>query len=105
MTIHNNLLGSGVALNIAISAGANGDAVTTMYFCNTDTNPVTFNLYVCPAGFEANGNNVVYSNKVITGGDTYVVDWEKLTLGYHDTLQANANVANKIVTTVSTIGL
>ena len=105
MTIHNNLLGSGVASNIAISAGANGDAVTTMYFCNTDSNPITFNLYVCPAGFEANGNNVVYSNKIISAGDTYVVDWEKLTLGYHDTLQANANVTNKIVATVSTIGL
>lgn len=105
MTIHNNLLGDGVASNIAISASSNGDAVTTMYFCNTDSNPITFNLYVCPAGFEANGNNVVYSNKLITGGDTYVVDWEKLTLGYHDTLQANANVTNKIVATVSTIGL
>ena len=105
MTIHNNLLGDGVATSIATSASTNGDAVTTMYFCNTDTNPITFNLYVCPAGFEANGNNVVYSNKIITGGDTYVVDWEKLTLGYHDTLQANANVTNKIVATVSTIGL
>jgi len=105
MTIHNNLLGDGVAANITISESVNGDAVTTMYFCNTDTTPITFNLHVCPAGFEANGNNIVYSNKLITNGDTYVVDWEKLTLGYHDTLQANANVANKVVATVSTIGL
>ena len=105
MTIHNNLLGDGVASNIAISASSNGDAVTTMYFCNTDTNPITFNLYVCPSGFEANGNNIVYSNKIISSGDTYVVDWEKLVLGNGDFIAANANVTNKIVATVSTIGL
>ena len=104
MTIHSNLLGTGVAGNILVSAG-NGVAVTTMYFCNTHTAPVTFNLHVCPAGFSANGNNIVYSDKVIAPGDTYVVDWEKLVLGFHDTLQANANTASKIVATVSTIGL
>jgi len=105
MAIHSNLLGSGVAGNITVSDATNGDAVTTMYFCNTHTVPVTFNLHVCPAGFSANGNNVVYSDKVIAPGDTYVVDWEKLVLGFHDTLQANANIASKIVATVSTIGL
>ena len=105
MAIHSNLLGDGVAGNITIANSTNGDAVTTMYFCNTHTSSLTFNLHLCPAGFAANGNNVVYSNKVIAAGDTYVVDWEKLILGFHDTLQANANVANKIVTTISTIGL
>ena len=65
MAIHSNLLGNGVAGNITISDATNGDAVTTMYFCNTHTVPVTFNLHVCP----------------------------------------NANVASKIVATVSTIGL
>ena len=53
----------------------------------------------------SDATNGVYSDKVIAPGDTYVVDWEKLVLGFHDTLQANANVASKIVATVSTIGL
>ena len=35
MAIHSNLLGDGVAGNITISDATNGDAVTTMYFCNT----------------------------------------------------------------------
>tara|TARA_S200002703_G_scaffold147196_1_gene142828 strand:+ start:1093 stop:1407 length:315 start_codon:yes stop_codon:yes gene_type:complete len=104
MTIHSNLLGTGVAGNILVSAG-NGVAVTTMYFANTDTNPITFNLHAVPVGFTANGNNIVYSNKLLSASDTYVIDWEKLVLDPGETLQANANVANKIVATVSTVGL
>lgn len=107
MAIHNNvLLDAGqAAANIFTCASTNGDAVTTMYFCNRNGTTTTFNLYVVPAGFEANANNIVYSNKVITSGDTYIVDWEKLVLGTGDTIRANANVGNAIVATVSTIGL
>jgi hypothetical protein len=50
-------------------------------------------------------NNIVYSNKVITAGDTYIIDWEKLVLGPGDMIQANSNVGNAIVATVSTIGV
>ncbi len=106
MAIHNNVLvDSGqAAANILASTGT-GVAVTTMYFCNTNTSPVTFTLHVVPAGFIANSNNIVYYNKVITSGDTYIIDWEKLVLGAGDTLRANANVGNAIVATVSTIGI
>lgn len=106
MAIHNNVLvDSGQqAANILVSTGT-GVAVTTMYFCNTNTNPVTFTLHVVPSSFAANTNNIVYYNKVITAGDTYIIDWEKLVLSAGDTLRANANVGNAIVATVSTIGL
>ena len=73
------------AANIFACASTNGDAITTMYFCNT--------------------NNIVYYNKVITAGDTYIIDWEKLVLNTGDTIRANANIGNAIVATVSTIGL
>jgi hypothetical protein len=53
----------------------------------------------------ANANNIVYKNKLITSGDTYIVDWEKLILAQGDTIRANANVGNSIVATVSTIGV
>jgi hypothetical protein len=58
-----------------------------------------------PAGDVAGVNNIVYSNKVITAGDTYIIDWEKLVLSPGDMIQANANTANAIVATVSTIGV
>jgi hypothetical protein len=107
MAIHNSMLvDSGqAAANILVSSGAGGVAVTTMYFCNTNTSPTTFTLHVVPASFDANANNIVYKNKLITSGDTYIVDWEKLVLGPGDTIRANANLGNAIVATVSTIGV
>lgn len=107
MALHNTVLvDSGQdAANIFVCSSANGDAVTTMYFCNRNGSTTTFNLYLVPAGYNANTNNIVYSNKTVTSGDTYIIDWEKLVLSTGDTIRANANVGNAIVATVSIIGL
>ena len=91
--------------NIFVSTSTNGDAITTMYFCNRDSSTRTFNLYLVPAGGSANVNNIAYSNKTVTAGDTYIIDWEKLVLSTGDMIQATSNVANAIVASVSTIGL
>lgn len=91
--------------NIFVSTGINGDAVTTMYFCNRDTTSRTFSLHLVPSGGTANVNNIAYSNKIITSGDTYIIDWEKLVLSTGDMIQAVSNTANAIVASVSTIGL
>jgi hypothetical protein len=107
MAISNSvLIDSGqAAANIYTCASTNGDAITTMYFCNRGASATTFNLYVVPGSFIANSNNIVYTNKIITAGDTYIIDWEKLVLNTGDTIRANANVGNAIVATISTIGL
>ena len=107
MAIHNTVLvhTGQAAANVVASTGTGGVAVTTMYFCNTNTAATAFTLHVVPAGFVANANNIVYRNKLVTSGDTYVVDWEKLILGPGDTIRGNANVGNAIVATVSTIGV
>lgn len=106
MAIHNTVLvDTGQVASNLLAATGSGVAVTTMYFCNTNTAATAFTLHVVPAGFQANANNIVYKNKIITSGDTYIIDWEKLVLGNGDTLRANANVGNSIVATISTIGL
>lgn len=107
MAIHNTVLvdAGQAAANVLAVTSVGGQAVTTMYFCNTNTNPTTFTMHVVPAGFVANANNIVYKNKLITSGDTYIIDWEKLVLAQGDTIRANANVGNSIVATVSTIGV
>ena len=107
MAIHNTVLvDSGQeAGNLFLCSSTNGDAITTMYFCNTNTSPTTFTLHLVPNGFTANSNNRVYFNKFLQTGDTYIVDWEKLILNTGDTIRANANIGNAIVATVSTIGL
>jgi len=91
--------------NILVGTGSLGTASTTFYFCNRSGSATTFNLYAVPAGFTANGNNIVYSNKLIASNDTYIADLEKIFLGPGDMLQANANVGDSIVATVSSIGL
>jgi len=104
MAITSNALDT-TAGNIFVSTSTNGDAVTTMYFCNRDSSTRTFNLHLVPAGGSANVNNIAYSNKTVTAGDTYIIDWEKLVLSNGDMIQATSNVANAIVASVSTIGL
>ena len=105
MAITSNALPATEATGIFTSTGTQGDAVTTMYFCNRDSSTRTFNLWLVPSGGVAGVNNIAYSNKIITAGDTYIIDWEKLVLGPGDMIQANSNVANAIVATVSTIGV
>ena len=93
------------AANIFACNSTNGDALTTMYLCNRSAANLQVNVYVVPGTFIANANNIVYSNLTITGGDTLVVDWEKLIFGTGDTIRANASAGDSIVATVSTIGL
>lgn len=105
MAITSTALTDLTAGTIFTSTGTQGDAVTTMYFCNRDSSTRSFNLYLVPSGGTAGVNNIAYSNKLITAGDTYIIDWEKLVLAPGDTIQANSNVGNSIVATVSTIGV
>lgn len=93
------------AANILVGGGGLGTATTTIYFCNRSGTATTFNLHLVNAGFTANANNIVYSNKVIASNDTYIADIEKIFLAPGDMLQALANTGNAIVATVSTIGI
>lgn len=105
MTIQSTALTVSTAANIFVGSGTLGSATSTIYFCNRGDAATTFNLYLVPAGFIANSNNIIYSSKVIQSNDTYVMDLEKLFLGPNDTLRANANLGNAIIASVSSIGV
>jgi hypothetical protein len=107
MSISNTVLGVSAAANLLVGSGTLGTATTTIYFCNRNPagTAVAFNMYVVPAGFIANSNNQIYSNKLIASNDTYIADIEKIFLGPGDQLMANANTGNAIIATVSSIGL
>lgn len=104
MSIQSKALDTAVS-SIYTATGAEGNVVSVAYFCNRNGSATTFNLYLVQNGFTANANNVVYSNKTITAGDTYILELEKIILSNGDSLQANANVANSVVATVSTLGI
>ena len=107
MAITNNALSNSTAASIFTSAGTHGDAVTTMYFCNTTASQQTVNVFVVANGDVADpGLNIIYSNVAIAAGDTLVTDMaEKLILGIGDSIQANASTSSGIVSTISTLGI
>ena len=104
MSIQSTALNTTVA-NIFVANGTQGNVVSVAYFCNRSGATTTFNLYLVPNGGSATANNIVYSNKQITSNDTYILELEKIILSAGDMLQANANVADSVVATVSTLGI
>jgi hypothetical protein len=104
MSIHSTALGTTTG-NIFVAIGTQGNVVSVSYFCNKSASSTTFSLHLVPTGFTANANNVIYSNKTITAGDTYILELEKMCLNRGDMLQAVANTGNAIVATVSALGI
>ena len=92
------------AQSIFTSTGINGDAVTTMYLCNTSGITQTFNVYLVHAGDTASNNNIIYITYPVTSTDTYVIQ-DRLLLGPGDSIQALASNANGIVATVSSLSV
>jgi len=103
MSIQSTLLQT-TASNIYVSSG--NTVVSAMYFCNTYTSAVNFNVYVISApGSIANVNTQIYANIQLASNDTYVADWEKLVLGPGDQIRASAGTANVVNATVTYVGI
>lgn len=104
MSIQNTVLSTTVT-NILVGSGSLGTATTTVYLCNRSASNVLVNLYAVSSGSIASGNNIIYSNVILTTNETYIMDVEKIFLGNGDMLQANAGTNNAVVATVSSIGI
>jgi len=92
------------AQSIFTSTGTNGDAVTTMYLCNTSGITQTFNVYLVPASGTASNTNIIYVTYPVTSTDTYVIQ-DRLLLNPGDSIQALASNASSIVATVSSLSV
>lgn len=103
MTIINNLLTNSTASPIYTSMG--NSAITTIHLCNFSNFTDVVNVYVVPSGFSANNYNIIYSNVTLTPGQTLIIYQEKLVLANGDTVRANANSANQVSATVSSLGI
>ena len=90
------------ASNVYVSSG--NTVVSVAYFLNTDGTAVNLNLWAVPTGSSASGDsNQIYRNVQIAGGDTFVVDMEKLVLANGDYIVGNAS--GNITATVSYVGI
>lgn len=96
-----------VPSNIYVSSG--NTVVSAMYFCNTNSGAINFNLYAVPNGVPtANANVQIYNSVQVASLDTFVVDWEKLALANGDRLMANVQFGQanlSITATVSYVGI
>ena len=88
---------------IFTSSGAN--AVTCIYFLNTDSVARTIDVHVKPGNEALAIENQIYDTVSIPAGDTFVIDNEKLILADTDTITALASAAGVVTVTVSSIGI
>jgi hypothetical protein len=82
-------------------------AITTIFLCNTTATPVSFNMFAINSDDSTGAayENMIYSAIELTANDTYVLDVEKLILDSGDLVDIEANVADCITVTVSSIAI
>lgn len=83
-----------------------GDSATTViYFCNTSSSPVKFDLCVVPSGGSPSASNQIYSEVEVAAKDTYIIDIEKLILEDGDSLRAKDDTGSVTTVTVSYVSI
>lgn len=98
MSLSSTTLSTTVA-NVYTSSGET--VVTPVYVCNYSGSSANVTIYAVPNGGTPSTVNVIYYQKTITAGDTYIIDQEKLILGNGDTLQASCSANSAVSVTVS----
>ena len=88
-----------------IYTSTNDSATTVIFFCNTTGSDATVSAYAVPSGGTAGATNQIIKDLTIAGGDTYIMNAEKLVLGNNDTIQAESDTASAITATVSYVGI
>ena len=110
MAITNTFLSTTDPTTVFTAVGQ--QAITVMYICNTGEQDATVNVY-CVDSDDSSGpgaSSLIYNQLLITAGntgtgDTYVISTEKLILDNNDFIEVEANVANLIAVTVSSISV
>jgi hypothetical protein len=82
-------------------------AITVIYLCNTTSTTCKVSMFVIDStdSVGAAYSNMVYSELELTGHETYVVSLEKLILDNSDLIEVEADTADCITVTVSSIAV
>jgi hypothetical protein len=65
-----------------------------MYLCNKSTSTLTCNIFLVPSGSTDFANTIIYTSLRIAGGDTYILENERILLDTGDSIQGNVGVDN-----------
>ena len=101
MAVTNFSLTNSAAQTIFNSSGNN--IVSTIHFCNFSANATTINVYLVSTGGTPGTSNIIYSSFPVSGGDTFIIDTEKMILGNGDFLAANAAANTAITVSIITL--
>ena len=105
MAINNTRLTSTALTSVFTSSGQT--AITVMYFCNHSSGSVVLDVYAVNNDDSSAGSpdNIILSQLEIAANDTYVMSTEKLILDNGDEIEVQADTANAVTVTVSSIGI
>jgi hypothetical protein len=100
MTVKSTLLTED---NIAILQVATSQqyAVTSMFYCNTTEEDGTIQVYIVADGRTPTNDNKIIHNLLISPGDTFTFDTEKIILDSGDAIYANVTPSGGVSCTVS----
>lgn len=88
-----------------VFTSVNNMATTALFFMNNNGSARDLTIHVVKSGESAAATNVIIKAITVNGGDTYVVNTEKLVLANGDTIQASATAATSIYATVSAVSI
>lgn len=105
MAITNTRLDSTNPTTVFDAAGQ--QAITVMYLCNTTSTTCLVNVFVINSADSTGSafSNMVYSQLELTAHETYVISLEKLILDNTDLVEVEANIADCVTVTVSSISV
>lgn len=105
MAITNTRLATTASTPVFTAVGQ--QAITVLYICNTSAGDARVNVF-CIDSSDSSGpsnENTIYSQLEVTANDTYVISTEKLILDNGDFIEIEANVADAVTVTVSSIAV
>tara|TARA_B100002019_G_C21034432_1_gene481288 strand:+ start:88 stop:408 length:321 start_codon:yes stop_codon:yes gene_type:complete len=106
MSIETNLIaGTTVGSPTIIYTSSGDSAVTSMFFCNTDSNDIDVTVFIVPSGQTLGDEHTIMKTLSISATDTFAFGSERILLGNGDTIQAFASTTNKVSAVISYTGI
>jgi len=102
MAITQTLVGTSAT---TVYTSTNTTAITCMFFMNDNASARTLTVHVVKNGASASTLNTIVKAISIDGGDSYVINTEKLVLDNGDTIQCVASATSSIQATVSSVAI
>ena len=102
MSIETNLIASTSSASPTTVYTSSGEsAVTTIFFCNTDSSAIDVTCWIVPNGDTLGDEHMIMKELTINATDTFAFGSERILMGASDTIQAIAGTTNKVSVVIS----